>query len=182
MTTSGTAGARPSRSDVVLTSVSYAGPWRRLVAWLIDIILWVLSVLILILIGSLLVGRGSDCRGGDSELCSYGYVAILLLAPLAGFLVVSPLYSILLLRARGRTLGMQAVGIRAEGYGRRPHWGRRWVVGYLPLLVPFVGSIVILAFRTPILRDGQRQGVHDRASGTVVLRTEHRGHVPTTSG
>ena len=113
---------------------------------------------------SVAVPIGSGCVGE-------GCLAILgpfLFAPLA-----TPVYSILLIHLRGQTVGMMAVGIRAQTLaGSHPGWGGaslRWLVGDAILLFPLFGWILAMAFRLPILWNERRQGLHDLAAGTLVV-------------
>lgn len=171
MTPSDSAGKLPPPPSASPPRVSnYAAPARRLIAWLIDFFLFSFFAVVLTSAAIWSTNQSDDCQGGDAEPCSYGQVAALLLVPLACFFILSPLYSVALLRIRGRTLGMQVAGIRAETDGQPPpRWVWRWVVGYMPLLIPFVGFILVLAFRLPIFWDARRQGVNDRAARTVVV-------------
>jgi uncharacterized RDD family membrane protein YckC len=97
------------------------------------------------------------------------------LAPFVLGPVLALFYSIPLMRLRGQTLGMMAVGIRAETEaGSHPNWGRaalRWLVGSGPWMIfPIFGGIVALIFRAPRASDPKHRGLHDRAGGVVVVR------------
>lgn len=97
--------------------------------------------------------------------------------------VVGLAYHVGAWRWRSASLGMLALGIRVRtweqpegpGLGWRPalvRWASFYGVGLLGI-VPVVGSVtgvyVILAGLWP-LWDARRQGLHDKAAGTVVVR------------
>jgi uncharacterized RDD family membrane protein YckC len=140
--------------------IVYASPWRRLAAWTIDFLLLLLVILILE------IDIFADCTG---EGCLAG-LAPFLFAPL-----LVPFYSIPLIHLGGRTLGMKAVGVRAQvAGGSPPTLGRaalRWLVGDAPWILFFLGWVIVLVVRLPILWDAQRRGLHDRSTGTVVVRS-----------
>ncbi len=162
----------PRMPAAVAMSHEYAGPWRRLVAWLIDYLLWFMCTTALAFGAFWLVSQTGDCRDGDAELCSNGELGAFILGLCVGGCLLPPLYSILSLSVRGRTVGMQAVGIRAEAEDQlSPRWGLRWLVGYLPLLIPVLGWIAFLAVRLPILWDPRRLGFHDRVARAIVVRS-----------
>lgn len=98
------------------------------------------------------------------------------------FLITAVLYvaygTILCGSARGQTVGMMAVGVRAVrdqtfevlGYGRA--LGRALVEGVfrlLSLFTVFLGLIWLLDMLFP-LWDSKRQTLHDKVAGSVVLR------------
>lgn len=77
----------------------------------------------------------------------------------------------------GQTIGKAAVGIEVVRLdGRRPPgWGRstiRWAVGLLPLAIPVVGFIYLLAWFVTLAAHEHRRGWHDLAAGTAVVRSE----------
>ena len=114
-----------------------------------------------------------------------------LYAEIAGPLVVLTLITLLVglvyhaaqLRLRSSTLGMRAVGIEVRTWeplhDRLPwrvvllRWATFYGVGILavvPLAGTFVSLYIILAGLWP-LWDKRRQGLHDKAAGTVVVRS-----------
>ena len=92
-----------------------------------------------------------------------------LLALVAFFVVELPLTAIC-----GQTVGKMLNGtrvIRVDG-GRQPGWLRssvRWIVLYIPLLVPIVGLLLFLVMIVTPLFDSRRRGLHDRIAGTLVV-------------
>ena len=141
----------------------FGGPWRRLCGWVID---WVIVNILAILPAALLT----------SATGIPGFVA--------GLLVVGiwPAYSIVLVHLSGETIGRIALGIRVvdlEG-GRPPGWGRSTIRALIQLGL-FLLSLFIL-IPAPlnyarVLWDPRKQGWHDRAARTIVVRVR-RGAVP----
>lgn len=106
------------------------------------------------------------------------FLMVVLIGQLVGLV-----YHVAQLRVRGSTLGMRAVGIevrtRDPRSGQLPwrvvlvRWATFYGVGILSV-VPFLGWLVspyvLLAGLWP-LWDARRQGLHDKAAGTVVVRS-----------
>ena len=91
---------------------------------------------------------------------------------------VSALYEIVLIRTRGQTVGKRVLGIKVVRVtdGGLPDWTAsvvRYVLPVVPVLIPVPGvfllSVVIylVAIVHPL-----RQGWHDRAAGTIVVKAE----------
>jgi uncharacterized RDD family membrane protein YckC len=75
----------------------------------------------------------------------------------------------------GRTPGKVIVGTRVVGIddGRPPGWKRailRWILPALAFQVQVVGWVLALLIRAVLVADPLRRGVHDRLSGTIVVR------------
>ena len=96
-------------------------------------------------------------------------------AQFLGMLAIPVLYEALLIAWRGQTVGKATLGIRVARLvdGKTPTIGPSTVRVLLPVAVgnlPIIGilSLVIylMAWASPL-----RQGWHDRAAGTVVVRT-----------
>jgi uncharacterized RDD family membrane protein YckC len=146
----------------------YATFWQRVGARLLDGLL--LSIpLILVVIGT---WSDIDTRAGLTQqqrdsLFRAGLVVT----------VLSGVYEITLTALRGQTLGKMALGIkvlRAEDRGP-VGWGRaavRWivptVVGRIP--EPAVSTLGTLLVYLWMLWDPMRQGLHDKAARTIVVR------------
>jgi len=142
------------------TSAVLATPGSRLLARLLDGLLLGGVVLILLAIS----GRyPADTSAAALSAALPGVWWLL------GF---SAVYEVTLVAARGQTLGKMAMRIRVAALpdGGAPGFGRsvmRWVVPVVMNIVPFLG---LLAY-VPILFDPLRQGLHDKAAGTVVVST-----------
>lgn len=99
--------------------------------------------------------------------------------------VVAALYTVLLLRWRGATLGKLLLGIRVRSWQQdgRLTWSQcslRWLTGEGLSAVPFFSFFwPLLNYLWP-LWDRRRQAIHDKLPQTVVVRT--RVSVPTTPG
>lgn len=112
----------------------------------------------------------------------YGWSGGSFLAVSLVTLVVGLAYHVLLLRTRGATVGMQAVGLRVRTWEPQPgplpwraavvRWAAFYGVGVLAVipLVGFLTSTWVLVAGLWPLWDARRQGLHDKAAGTVVIR------------
>ena len=91
------------------------------------------------------------------------------------FSLVILLYEVTMIALRGQTVGKMMMGIKVIRAvdGQIPGWGKsakRWLVPQLPGLIPFVGSLLtLLVYLSPVF-DNRRQGWHDKAAGTFVVR------------
>ena len=90
-------------------------------------------------------------------------------------LVITLLYEVTMIALRGQTVGKMMVGIRVvrADDGDIPDWGKsigRWLVLVLPGLIPVGGLLLtLLVYLSPTF-DDRRQGWHDKAAATVVVR------------
>ena len=91
------------------------------------------------------------------------------------FLFVTLLYEMTMIAIVGQTVGKMLTGIkviRADN-GDVPGWGKsigRWLVLVLPGLVPIVGGLITLLVYLSPTWDDRRQGWHDKAVATVVVK------------
>ncbi len=152
------AGGPPTGEPAAVADrATLAAPSRRLVARVLDAVI-VSSGLYVVLLST---GQYASTVPSDHRFSPrlFGWV---LLAALA--------YEVSLTATRGQTLGKMTMRIRVatlEG-GTPPGWRRamvRWVVPVALSIVPFLG---IVAFAW-LLWDPIRQGLHDKAAGTVVV-------------
>jgi uncharacterized RDD family membrane protein YckC len=75
----------------------------------------------------------------------------------------------------GRTIGKWIMGLRVEDpHGERPSWRRaavRIAVPDLAAMIPLIGSgLLTAAIYLTAVWNPLRQGLHDRAAGTIVVR------------
>ncbi|HVA42948.1 MAG TPA: RDD family protein [Acidimicrobiales bacterium] len=83
-------------------------------------------------------------------------------------------YELVLLAVMGQTIGCLAVGVkvvRQEDAGL-PGWSRaarRVATASLPAVIPVVGLVFLVACYGWMFRDPRRQGLHDKAAGTIVI-------------
>ena len=120
------------------------------------------------------VGLNSD----DSTVTDEEAAALfggLVLATLA-FVVAGALYEVTMIALRGQTLGKMATSIkviRADN-GLAPGWGKsigRWIIPVVPVFVPVIGWLLSLLVYISLTWDRARQGWHDKASATLVIKT-----------
>ena len=91
---------------------------------------------------------------------------------------VSALYEIVLIRQRGQTVGKRALHIKVVRVtdGQPPDWTAsimRYLLPLLPALVPLPGVFLLspVVYLVAIF-DPLRRGWHDRAAGTIVIKTD----------
>lgn len=158
-------------------AVELAGPGSRLGARIIDWI--ILSVIALILlVAGLLALVGVDFEDTESVEEGVEEGAAVFAGMVLAAAVIGLLYEVVLIATRGQTLGKMATRIRVvrADNGLVPGWGKsfsRWLVpavfGILGSFIPFVGLIALLVY-TSILWGRNRQGWHDKAGGTLVVK------------
>lgn len=147
--------------------IELASVWARLGAWVVDSLL--LSVGLSLVVWGL---AGTGGRWGSRwVMIGGGRWSMLVLVVTA----VAGLYEVCFIALRGATPGKSAVGIRVVRLddGRLPGWGPaliRWGVPAAARRVPVVGWLLWAAVYGILLVDDRRQGIHDRAAGTVVVR------------
>ena len=98
---------------------------------------------------------------------------------LAATMLVGALYEISLVALSGQTVGKRVLHIQVVDVatGTPPRLGGatiRYLVPAVPSLVPGVGGLISLLVYLSALWSPSRQGWHDRAAGTVVVRTAAR--------
>ncbi len=151
-------------------SVELAGPAARLGARILD---WLIMVVVGLLIG--LVGIGGtigDETGGEAVELAIEDVLITLLL----IVVIGIAYEVSMIALKGQTLGKMATKvkvIRADN-GQLVGWGKsivRWIIPILLFLIPFIGWILALLVYVSLAWDRVRQGWHDKAAKTLVVKT-----------
>lgn len=164
----------PAAEEVVRrTEHVIAGPGRRLLGSLVDGAVWTVVGL-----GLSFTGLSGDDAGFAHDVTMAGVIAA---------------YEIVSVALWGRTIGKLVAGTRvvALASGAPPGWSRaalRWavpsVVGLLSLFqgdglvagVAFMFSgVVTIVVYVGVLHKPLRQGVHDRAAGTVVVLVSTAG-------
>jgi uncharacterized RDD family membrane protein YckC len=91
------------------------------------------------------------------------------------FLAMGAAYEISFIALRGQTLGKSACKVRvvpANGTGEPPGWGAaaiRYLVPAVVAALKVVGIFVLLVYGWAVF-DRHRQGLHDKAAGTLVVR------------
>lgn len=153
-----------SPDDALYRSASQlASIWRRLFARIIDgVIVGAVIVVLLFAFG----GGITD----DSTSTGTGFGFFLL-----GF-VITAAYEVGMVSSRGQTIGKIWLGIkvvRAEDDDLHPPIGRaaiRWVLPNVVSLFGFIGSLLTLLIYLSAAWDGQKQGWHDKAARTLVIK------------
>ena len=91
---------------------------------------------------------------------------------------VSALYEIVLIRTRGQTVGKRVLGIKVVRItdGALPDWTAsvvRYLLPVVPVLIPVPGLFLlsIVIYLAAVVHP-LRQGWHDRAAGTIVVKAE----------
>jgi uncharacterized RDD family membrane protein YckC len=133
----------------------YAGFWRRVAAWILDLlILGIVTVPLNLAFGD---GAGSDRMAYSPEAQS--------ISTALGWLYFALMES----SARQATLGKMALGIRVTDlYGSRIGFGKatgRYFAKILSFLILLIGLLMV-AFTQ------RKQGLHDMLAGTLVMRGE----------
>ncbi len=153
------------------TVVTYAGFWKRFVAFLIDSIILSLLEFIIILPGLAVLGIGivggvlseEPESGVPLILAAIGaYLMAILLAAIAAWLY----YALMESSAKGATLGKMVLGIRVTDLnGNRVSFGRatgRYFAKIISSLVLMIGYI-IAGFTD------RKQALHDIIAGCLVI-------------
>lgn len=151
-------------------TVELASPGGRLGARVLDGIIMVVAYFILLFIG---VGSAIGAGSNADEEAALSLGAILL-ATLLGA-VVGILYEVTLIALKGQTVGKMATNIRVvrADNGLVPGWGKsigRWIIPTVFAFIPFVGWILSLLVYISLTWDRARQGWHDKAAATLVVK------------
>ena len=150
-------------------SVQLASPGARLGARILDTVIVIVAFIILAVLGVSVAAGGSD--SDEASAFSVGAVVASVLIGAA----VGLLYEVTMIATRGQTLGKMATSIkvvRADN-GLVPGWGKsisRWIIPALLPIIPFVGWLLSLLVYISLLWDKVRQGWHDKAAGTLVIK------------
>ena len=149
-----------------------AGLGSRLGARILDAILAAVGMGILFLIG--LGGLVLSALSGDEAAVILAFIAVVFGLALL-FLLVTLLYEVTMIALSGQTVGKMLTGVRVlrADDGGIPGWGKsigRWLVLTLPSQVPAIGWIITLLVYLSPTWDDRRQGWHDKAVATVVVK------------
>ena len=163
--------------------VELASPGARLGARLLDI------VIMAVILGS----AGKVLFFGASSILNFEFDERNRLEPveLLGvgllFALVGIVYEVTMIALKGQTVGKMATSvkvIRADN-GQLPRWGKsiaRWIIPtllyFIPVLldsilalpIPFIGWVLALLCYVSLTWDKVRQGWHDKAAATLVVK------------
>ena len=151
-------------------TVQLASPGARLGARVLDAVIMLIAVAILTTIGVAL-SISTEAAGDEAVMFRMG--AIILAIPV--FAAIGIAYEVVFIALKGQTLGKMAVNIkviRADN-GLVPGWGKsigRWILPAALGIVPFVGWIASLLVYISLTWDRVRQGWHDKAAATLVVK------------
>lgn len=150
-----------------------ASAGARLGARIIDIVIMAVVMILLLIIGVMaLFGLDSGNSGTDDETT----VGVAFFFGIAGVAAaIGLLYEVVLIATRGQTLGkmMTSVKVVRADDGSVPGWGKsigRWIIPAVLGFVPAVGWLLSLLVYLSLLWDSARQGWHDKAAGTLVIK------------
>ena len=130
----------------------------------------VIALVILLVVG---IGSAIDVGSNEDEQVAIS-LGVLLLTPLL-FAAVGVAYEVTMIALKGQTLGKMATSIkvvRADN-GLLPGWGKsigRWIIPIILLFVPLLGWVLFLLVYVSLTWDKVRQGWHDKAAGTLVVK------------
>ena len=161
---------RPSPGWVTLGTgeqLELADPAARLGAKVIDLVIFVGVIVVGVIVVLLALIAGNWGVG-------IGIVEGVMLATMM-FGLVSLLYDPVLIAIRGQTVGKMVKRIRVvrADNGELPSWGKsfgRWAVPGVLKFIPVVGFFLALICYASLTWDASRQGWHDKAAGTVVVK------------
>ena len=146
-----------------------ASPWMRLVAVIIDILIYIGVSIIAAIVGLLLFQNDTIFRSNDSGTeANVGFIILVVGAAIATLIV-----QWVLLGTRGQTIGKIAMKIRIVDAqtGAHPGWPRlvllRAIVNGILTSIPFLGFVYFLVDSLFIFRPDHRT-IHDLYSGTRV--------------
>ena len=151
-------------------TVELASAGARLGARVLDSIIMIVGYVILLVIG---IGAAVGASWGSEEASALSVGAIV--ATVLLIAIVGILYEVTMIALKGQTLGKMATSIkvvRADN-GQVPGWGKsigRWIIPVALAFIPVVGWILSLLVYLSLLWDKIRQGWHDKAAGTLVVK------------
>lgn len=149
--------------------VELASPGARFGARVVDFVL--MLVFAIVIAFGFLGGLSGVDDGGDAVIAA----GSLVLLPFV-FGAVGIIYEVALIATKGQTLGKMAANvkvIRADN-GEVVGWGKsigRWIIPAVLGVIPFFGLLLSLLVYVSLTWDQARQGWHDKAAGTLVIKT-----------
>ncbi len=149
-------------------TVRLASIGARIGARVLDAIIMIVGIIVLLVIG---VASAMGLSGDDDDSTVAATLGLAVVA-----LIVGVLYEVSMIALKGQTLGKMATSIkvvRADN-GMIPGWGKsvgRWAVPALPNLIPGIGGLISLLVYVSLTFDkARRQGWHDKAASTLVIK------------
>lgn len=154
-------------------SFSYAGFWKRFVAYLVDgLLLGLVNFIVLIpFLGLLGISAGIDFDSMDPDAQTgmvFAIVGAIMSAAIVMFVAGWLYFALMESSSRGATLGKMALGIKVvDMQGQRISFGRatgRYFGKLVSAFIMYIGFI-IAAFTQ------QKQALHDIMAGCLVINT-----------
>ena len=151
-------------------TVELASVGARLGARILDWIIMAVGFVILLVIGiGAAVGVSSDSEEASGLSVGALVATVLLIA------VVGIVYEVTMIALKGQTVGKMATSIRVvrADNGLVPGWGKsisRWIIPAVLAFIPLVGWILSLLVYISLTWDRARQGWHDKAAATLVIK------------
>lgn len=138
--------------------------WRRFVAQVLDSFVLAGPAFVVFAVTGIEVDvEAGEIQSGDRLLVAVGIIVVMVVT-----------YQTLLVAGRGATIGKAALGLRVVRVddGTIPAWDRALLRALVPQgagAVPAIGLPLVTAVYGAALFDRRRRGVHDLASGTMVV-------------
>jgi uncharacterized RDD family membrane protein YckC len=151
-----------------VAALPYAEWWKRVVAWLIDVVvLWVVQTIVAAIFGLDRSITADPNTGGVSGNALGAFIfgnVVLLLVGVAYYVALNG-------SDRGQTLGKMAlkIAVRDDATGGPAGYGKafiRYIVGAVLFILCIVPGVIDVLFP---LWDPKKQTLHDKAAGTVVV-------------
>lgn len=150
-------------------SVELAGPGARLGARVLDsLIIGVPAILLFAVVLRAAIGADTDSEEGVAAIVSLFLLPSVLAA-------IGVAYEVSMIALKGQTLGKMATSVKVvrSDNGELVGWGKsvgRWIIPVLLSVIPYIGWILALLVYVSLTWDKTRQGWHDKAAGTIVVK------------
>ena len=137
--------------------VQLASPLSRLIAYMIDMVMCTVALFVIYILFML---------AGNGEHSIFMILAMMIGAMTCCYIAIA------LTAVTGQTIGRKATQARIIRIkdGEAPGWNKaflRWAVHACLSCVPFINPLYLC----PLLADNDRRGWHDKAAGTIVVKT-----------
>jgi uncharacterized RDD family membrane protein YckC len=145
----------PATSPIVLAAYG-----RRVIAWLVDVLIFAVPFVLVIL-------ATTDVDTSDPA-------AAIPIGASVAFAVVFIVYQTIMITWRGQTVGAMSMSIKVVRLdtNEKPGWQPSAIRALIPQVageVPLIGPLLVLAIYGWMFFDRRRQGLHDKAAGTIVV-------------
>lgn len=150
-------------------TVELAGPGARLGARVLDVVIMAVVFFVLMFVG-IFAAIGAETEG--EAVVALGTLLLFFLV----IAIIGIAYEVSMIALKGQTLGKMATSVkvvRADN-GELVGWGKsigRWIIPAVLYFIPVVGPLLALLVYVSFTWDNTRQGWHDKAAGTLVIKT-----------